>query len=307
MSRRQIALHVTVWLLVATAGWCVYHLAIRVYGGPQARQLIWAMALVGALAAGAFASAVLKRWAPLTPHERRLLVLAVGWAAAAAAGWSVTVLVGGPLSGLATALVALALLERDAWRLVALAALALFCGRVGLEMPGAQSFLVGAIWAAAATAAGATAGAFALGVRPVRWQLPLLIVGWAVAWIAAYLLKNMVGMPQLAGYGPNSLELVLAFAFGGLITPARSSPLLRSLLWAVGGTIASLIGVAIDMLLTLIVDSPERLFDNAPVYLAVGQTIGMAAGAVFAAVLTGTGRDARAVAERREGMEAASA
>jgi hypothetical protein len=287
VNRRAIALHVGVWLGAAIAGWWIYQAALGVFGGPRIRQLVWAVAVLGTLTAGAAASAALKPWAPLARQTRQLLVLAVGWAVAAAAGWSVTVLVGGPLSGLVTGLVAFGLLERGAWRLVALAALALFCGRVGLEMPGAQNFFGGAVWAAAWVAGAAAVGVFALGVRPMPRRLPLLIVGWAAGWIAAYWLKNMVGMPQLAGYGPNSLELVLAFAFGGLITPARRSPLARSLLWAVGGTLASLIGVAIDVILTLIVDSPERLFDDAPAYLAVGQVFGMAAGAVTAAVLAG--------------------
>ncbi|MEM8817788.1 MAG: hypothetical protein AAGE85_18390 [Pseudomonadota bacterium] len=285
LKLRNLYPYLTVWTLAAALAWLTYLALIRVSADGRIEQVFLGSAIVVGLGAGLLAMTVLERRRALSAAEHRLVMLVAGWGVAAAAGWNIAVMVGGPLSGLVTSIFAFRLLEGQAWRQAVVLVTALVAGRIAMELPGGTELFSGGLWCSLAIAVVAPLTLHVLGWSRFSWRLPAAILWWGAAWVFAFWVKNKLGMPAWHGYGTNSLELVVAFGVGGA---AVSLPALRMapvFYWALGGAVAALVGVPIDLALTSLLGGSEAVFSGRPAYLDAGHVIGMALGALCAALL----------------------
>ena len=163
--------------------------------------------------------------------------------------------------------------------------LAIVAGRIAMEMPGGTGLVLGGLWCSIFIVISVTIAAAVLGRSGISLRLAISILWWGAAWVLAFWLKNNIGMPSLSGYGPNSLEVVIAFGLGGAMAGVPAFRPFRMLCWVVGGLIAVMVGIAIDVVLTALFIGGDAVLSGKPQYLDAGQVVGMGVGAVSAVLL----------------------
>lgn len=284
-SANNFLYYIVAWIVAGGLGWLLYLILTGVSSGGRSQQVFLGLAIVIPIAIGISASRLLSLRLPLSDDHHRLIMLGANWGVAAAAGWNVAVMVGGPTSGLATSLAAYRLFERQPWRQGVLLVLAVIAGRVAMELPGGTELAFGGLWCSIFIAIAASAAATVFSRSRISIMLPISILWWGGAWVLAYWLKNKLGVPGLANYGPNSLEVVIAFGLGGAMAGVPYFRPIRMLCWAIGGLVAALVGIAIDIMLTAMFIGSNAVLSGEAHYLNAGHVVGMGVGAISAMLL----------------------
>lgn len=273
------------WVLAGLIAWALHDSLSATTSDGRVQQVFLGVAIAVAILIGNSATGVLSLRLPLVGEQHALVMLGAHWGVAAAAGWNVAVMVGGPTSGVATSISAYRLNRAQPWRQGALLLLAVFAGRVAMEMPGGTTLWLGGLWCSLFIAVAVTAAASVFQGSMVSLRVAISILWWGGAWVLAYWLKSVVGMPSMANYGPNSLELIIAFGIGGAMAGVPAFDVYRMLCWAIGGFIASLVGIVTDLALTALLVGGDAILSGQPQYLDFGQVVGMGVGAISAVLL----------------------
>ena len=274
------------WIGAGLLGWLCYRLLQMISTDGRLQQVFLGIAVTVAVIAGYGLVSILNRRGPISGELQRRISLGANWGVAAAAGWNVAVMVGGPISGLATAIYAQRLFEGRAWLLAGMMIGAIVVGRIAMEFPGGTELIIGGAWCALAIGLFTYGAVRLLDGAEVARACALGVVWWGFAWVVAYWAKNVVGMPDLKGYGANSLELVIAYGIGGAVTSAPWCNAGKMFKWILGGLVAALVGIVIDLGITAAVSGPGALFSGTPQFLDAGHVVGMGVGAMLAASLS---------------------
>ena len=276
--------------MAGVLAWVSYTSLTAVFTDGKLAQVFLGMAIVLALVLGTVATIRLMPVAGDAGERRRLLLFGGSWGVAAVAGWNIAVTVGGPASGLVSAIYAYRYLADRPWHAAALLVGAIVVGRLAMELPGGTELLPGGVWTTCAIAFGVSAAAFSLGWIPSSVRFVAVLLCWGGAWVFAYWVKNRLGVPSLYGYGPNAVELIIAFGIGGAFTGDGGFSGRRLAYWALGGAIAAAIGVLIDIPLTWFLAGETAVLSGQPLYGDAGQAVGMGVGAMFAVSSIGYAR-----------------
>lgn len=278
--------HAASWIVAGGLGWLVYLQGTALTTDGRMIQLLMGLGVVVALATGIVASQLLERRVSLSDAEHQLMMAGASWGVAAFAGWNIGVMVGGPTSGVVTFMALNALFVRQPWRQAALVVLAVVAGRLAMEIPGGADLMPGVFWCAISVAVATSAAVMLLDRSPFKKLFPLAVIWWGSAWVFSFWAKNNTGIPSLAGYGPNSAEVIFAFTIGAAVTGKALFSPHRMLCWFAGGVFGSLVGLIFDVLLTTALMGSDALFTGTTHYLDAGQVVGMGAGAMMAMMLT---------------------
>ena len=271
-----------VWVVAGVLAWASYAALTAVFTDGKLAQVFLGLAMVVALVIGTAATVRLVSTTDDDGERRRWLLLGGGWGVAAVAGWNIAVMVGGPASGLVSTIYAQRYLANRPWHAAALLIGAIVLGRLAMELPGGTELLPGGLWTTCAIAFGVSAVAFGLRWIPASAKFVAVLLVWGGAWVFAYWVKNRLGVPALYGYGPNAVELIIAFGIGGAFTGEGAFSGRRLVYWALGGAIAAAVGVVIDIPLTWFLAGETAVLSGQPLYGDAGQAVGMAVGAMFA-------------------------
>lgn len=243
------------WLVGALIGWQGYRLALS----PDARFLVqqatWVAGVGLAIAVGAASHALVTRVREVDARSHLCVLTAVGWGLASVVGWSIDVQVGGPLSGVAVALLYLGIRQGGYRYTVALflwptILLALRLVTLG---PWGSSGVVTALVVPVVVSAALTWAVLALfgAAIPERKLSVLQVAVWGIAWIGGYLVADplaaAIGIPALT---PPTLEVIVAFGIGGTLSslvgglgqappPATTQRTLIFLWWGVAAVVSA--------------------------------------------------------------------
>jgi hypothetical protein len=274
------------WVGAGLLGWFCYRLLLTISADGRLQQVFLGIAVTLAVVVGYGLVSILNSRNPISGEWHRRLSLGANWGVAAAAGWNIAVMVGGPMSGLATAIYAQRLFEGRVWLLAGMMIAAIVVGRIAMELPGGTGLIIGGTWCALGVAAFTYGAVRLLDGAQAALVSAFIVAWWGFAWVLAYWAKNVVSMPDLGGYGVNSLELVIAFGVGGAVAGRPWFDVGRISKWMLGGLVAALVGIVIDLGITAAVSGPGVLFSGAPQFLDAGQVVGMGFGAMLAAGLS---------------------
>lgn len=200
------------WSVAGLAGWLLY----RALGGPaspDARQIgLWSLAAGLTVLAGL----ALRMLAPARDCALRWTEFAaVGFGVAISAGWTIGVNLGGPLTGVATA-VALAGCRagHQLVRLLPVAGVGAAGAVLGRLLHGEKLTVLG-LGVTLGFALAALGLALAATGRSIRWRpTAALVIAWGAAWVGAWFVTTRLVDPYSV---PLSLagEIVLAMGIGG--------------------------------------------------------------------------------------------
>jgi hypothetical protein len=283
---RSFVLYLAAWSTAGVLAWIVFAALTDASTSYRLRHAYWFAAIVLFAGSGLLFSRLLAAKLALDELQARLLVWAVGWGVAAAAGWFLHVLVGGPFCGF-VALAALVTSQRPGLRLVMVGLALLLSGRAVMNL--VENLLVGGAVTVLAVATMALITSRFWLARTSPLLVFALVAWWGIAWVFAFWIPQAIGFPGWGGYGRTSLEVVIAFALGGVsVARQLSSSVVRGALsWALGGAVASISGIGIDLAFRFAVSiAGGGLIGPGQRFLDVGHCIGMPIGALIALALT---------------------